>query len=385
MRFGRVFALAAAGMLVFGAVAAASANGTLTRAPKPATPTGARVEVFATGFAFPWDLAFLPDGRILVSERRGRIRLVSKTGQKSLPLGGAPRATAIGQGGMLGLALAPDFAATGELFIAFSERRGAGYGTSIARTKLEGTGVNARLTGTRVIFRQSPSAGGGRHFGSRLVFAPDGTLFATLGDRGEREKAQDLDKHHGKVVRINRDGTVPKDNPFVGKQGVRPEIWSYGHRNQQSAALHPQTKQLWTVEHGAAGGDEINIPQAGKNYGWPVISYGTHYSGAKIGVGQKKAGMEQPVYYWDPSIAPSGMAFYAADRFPQWKGNLFVGALRGRHLVRLVLDGNKIIAEERLLTNARKRIRAMTQGPDGALYVLTDASHGQILRVTPGR
>ncbi|NOU05740.1 MAG: PQQ-dependent sugar dehydrogenase, partial [Hyphomicrobiaceae bacterium] len=254
--------------------------------------------------------------------------------------------------------------------------------TAVARARLLLRSDGGTLDDVRVIFRQEPATSGGNHFGSRLVMARDGHVFVTLGERFQRDTAQDLSKHYGKVVRITRDGGVPGDNPFVGRGGARPEIWSYGHRNPQSAALHPVTGKLWTVEHGARGGDEINIPQAGKNYGWPVITYGIDYSGARIGEGATKAGMEQPIYYWDPSIAPSGMAFYTHARFAEWAGNLFVGALAGSHLTRLILDGERIVGEEKLLGSLGERIRDVRAGPDGAIYVLTDHPEGRVLRLT---
>ncbi len=358
-----------------------------TKAPKPGNPTGAKTEVIAKGLVHPWGMQFLPDGRVILTERPGAIRIVDKSGKVSKPLSGAPQVVAQGQGGMLDIVLAPDFATSRTLYVAYSQRRGPGKnGTSVARLKLVSDANGDRLENAKVIFKQVPANGGGLHFGSRLAFATDGKLFVTLGERYQKFAAQDPKTHFGKVVRINGDGSVPADNPFVGDQfKAQPHVWSIGHRNPQSAAIHPETGKLWTVEHGARGGDEINIPQAGKNYGWPVITYGRDYSGAKIGIGRSKAGMEQPLYYWDPSIAPSGMAFSWSDTFPQWKGNLFVGALRGRHLARLVLDGEKVVAEEKLLEDLGARIRDVRQGPDGAIYVLTDSRNGQILRVVPGQ
>ena len=252
----------------------------------------------------------------------------------------------------------------------------------MARARLELEGDGGRLEDSQVIFRQLPATQGFMHFGSRLAFARDGNLFVTLGERAQRDKAQDLATHYGKVVRIRPDGSVPPDNPFVGKAGVLPEIWSFGHRNPQSAAIHPATGKLWTVEHAARGGDEVNIPRAGRNYGWPVITYGRDYSGLKIGEGTAKAGMEQPVYYWDPSIAPSGMAFYTGSLFPEWQGNLFVGALRGAALHRLVLDGERVVGEEALLRDLGERIRDVRSGPDGALWLLTDNPRGRVLLVS---
>jgi glucose/arabinose dehydrogenase len=349
---------------------------TLCRSPGAAEITNApaaprsqvKVETVAKDLSHPWALQFLPGGRMLVTERPGRMRLIGKDGRPSPPLEGVPEVVAQNQGGLLDAALSPDFAQSGLIYFTYSEPRGGWRnGTSIARAKLVHSGDGGRLDDVKVIFRQEPAASGGLHFGSRIAIATDGTLFVTLGERYQRDYAQDLSRHWGKVIRINPDGTVPKDNPFVGRDGARAEIWSYGHRNPQSAAIHPETGKLWIVEHGARGGDEINIPLPGKNYGWPVITYGVDYSGAKIGVGTHKEGMEQPIYYWDPSIAPCGMAFYTGDLFPRWKGNLFVGALLQEHLARLVL-----------------RIRDVRQGPDEALYVLTDSAEGRVLRVVPG-
>jgi len=240
-----------------------------------------------------------------------------------------------------------------------------------------------RLEDVQVLFRQEPKSRGGRHFGSRLVLAGDGTLFVTIGDRGERSRAQDTTVNRGQVVRIRTDGRIPADNPFVGREDARPEIWSYGHRNPQGATLHPETGALWLHEHGARGGDEVNIPLAGRNYGWPTISYGRHYSGAKIGEGTEKPGMEQPAYYWDPSIAPSGITFYTGDKFPEWSGNLLVGALKYQLVARLEFDGESVVKEERLLDGIGERIRDVRQGPDGYVYLLTDESDGQILRLEP--
>ncbi len=355
-----------------------------TKAPARATKQALKVETYAKGLAYPWGLAFLPDGRLLVTERPGRMRLVGKDGRLSPPLGGLPAVWAAGQGGLLDVAIAPDFTSSKLVFFSLSEPRGAGSSaTAVARARLVLEGDGGRLDDAKVIFRQQPAGGGGQHFGSRLVFARDGNLFVTLGDRGEKSKAQDLAMHYGKVLRLRPDGSVPPDNPFVGKPGALPEVWSYGHRNVQAAALHPVSGTLWTIEHGARGGDELNIPLAGRNYGWPVITYGRDYSGAKIGEGTAKAGMEQPVYYWDPSIAPSGMAFYAGDLIPEWKGSLFVGALRGQALHRLVLDGDKVVGEETLLKDLGERIRDVRAGPDGALWLLTDDPEGRVLRIVP--
>ncbi len=338
-----------------------------------------RAVTVARGLDHPWSVAFLPDGRMLVTERPGRLRYISRDGRLSAPIGGLPEISARGQGGLLDVILDPGYANNRVIYFSYSEPGPGGAGTAVARARLDGN----RLTRLKVLFRMAPKANTGQHFGSRLVIGRDGHLFITIGERGQRARAQDPSVNRGQVIRINRDGSIPKDNPFVGRAGHRPEIWSFGHRNPQGAALNPATGRLWIHEHGARGGDEINIPQAGKNYGWPVISYGRHYSGAKIGVGTRKAGMEQPIYYWDPSIAPSGMAFYTGDKVPAWKGNLFVGALAQQMLVRLTLDGQKVVKEERLLKDLGERIRDVRQGPDGYLYVLTDASDGRLLRIEP--
>jgi glucose/arabinose dehydrogenase len=345
------------------------------------------VETVASGLENPWGLAFLPDGRILVSERPGRLRIISRSGTVSAPVANVPPVFANGQGGLLDVALAPDFADSRMIYFSYAEPREGAAGTSVARGKLMEEAGNAWLDGVQVIFRQQPASGGGNHFGSRLVFARDGSLFITLGDRYSlREKAQDLSTHIGKIIRIWPDGTVPDDNPFAKANGPRPEIWSYGHRNVQGAALDPVTGRLWTVEHGARGGDELNHPEAGRNYGWPVITYGRDYTGLAIGEGTAKPGMEQPVKYWDPSIAPSGLTFYTGELFPTWKGDLFAGALAGSKLVRLRLDGAKqrVTEEEDLLEDLGERIRDVVQGPDGALWLLTDdPGTGRVLRVAP--
>jgi glucose/arabinose dehydrogenase len=358
-------------------------QGQAPRSPTPAPVNGSvRVEVVARGLEHPWALAFLPDGRMLVTERPGRLRIVDAGGRISEPLPGVPDVFTSRQGGLLDVALDPRFADNRLLYLSYAEPGpGRTAGTAVARLQLG----EARLDDVRVIYRQHPKVEGPNHFGSRLVFARDGTLFVTQGERFDhRDAAQDLASGLGKIVRINTDGSVPPDNPFTGRAGARPEIWSYGHRNVQSAALHPGTGQLWTVEHGAQGGDELNRPEAGKNYGWPVISYGVHYSGAKIGVGTAKPGMEQPIYYWDPVIAPSGMAFYTGDAFPQWKGSVLIGSLKPGLLVRLTLDNGRVAREDRHLGDLGARIREVRQGPDGMLYVLTDHRDGRLLRLTPG-
>jgi glucose/arabinose dehydrogenase len=340
-----------------------------------------RLVTVTRGLDHPWGLAFLPDGRMLVTERSGSLRIVDAKGTAGPPLRGVPLVQAQGQGGLLDVALDPRFAANRILYLSFAEAGEGGAGTAVARALLGDAGLEQ----VRVIFRQQPKVRGGLHFGSRIVPARDGTLFITLGERGQRDRAQDLGAHLGKVVRIRPDGSVPPDNPFVGRAGALPEIWSFGHRNVQGAALHPVDGSLWTVEHGAMGGDEINRPQAGRNHGWPVITYGRDYSGLSIGEGTAKAGMEQPLFYWDPSIAPSGMAFYSAEAFPDWKGSLLVGSLKFGLLSRLELDGMKVKREERLLQGLNERIRDVRVGPDGLVYLLTDSGDGRILRLEPAR
>jgi aldose sugar dehydrogenase len=355
--------------------------GAAQRSPTPKSVAGkVGAETVARGLEHPWALAFLPDGRILVTERPGRLRIVEKSGQLSKPLGGVPDVVARGQGGLLDVAIDPKFEENRLVYLSYSEPGEGGAGTAVARGRL-GEG---RLEDVKVIYRQQPKMQGDGHFGSRLVFTEDGKLFVTQGDRqAYREQAQNLGSGLGKLIRINPDGSIPNDNPFVGKSGARPEIYSYGHRSMQAAALHPETGQLWTVEHGARGGDELNHPEAGKNYGWPVITYGRDYSGASIGEGTAKAGMEQPVYYWDPVIAPSGAVWYTGDKYPGWNGSLFVGSMQPGALVRLTLENGRVTGEERYLGELGDRIRDVQQGPDGFLYVVTDEDDGRVLRVVP--
>ncbi len=364
------------------ALAATNARAEQTNAPA-AKPTPITVETVASGLENPWGLAFLPDGRLLVTERPGRLRVVTREGAISEPIAGVPAVAAQGQGGLLDVALAPDFAESGVIFLSYAEQRdGSKNGTSVARAKLVLDETGGRLTDLSVIFRQAPAWKSTYHFGSRLVFARDGSLFVTTGERNHaREEAQNPANHLGKVIHIMPDGTPAPDNPKI--EGWDPKVWSIGHRNIQGAALDPVTGALWTAEHGARGGDELNHPEAGKNYGWPVITYGRDYSGAKIGEGTAKAGLEQPVYYWDPSIAVSGLTFYTGDLFPDWKGNIFVGGLNGAQLQRLVLLDGKVVAHEKMLADLGERIRDVRQGPDGALWVLTDSGDGKLLRLMP--
>jgi glucose/arabinose dehydrogenase len=341
------------------------------------------VETIATGLVNPWALAFLPDGRMLVTERPGRLRIVSRDGKPSPPVAGLPPVFARGQGGLHDVAIDRDYGSNGTIYFCFAQATAGGARTALARARLIDQAA-PRLEDVKVIFAQDGPPSNGNHFGCRIVQAPDGNLFLTMGDHFTyRNEAQNRGNHLGKIIRILPDGSVPPDNPFVGQAGAKPEIWSYGHRNSQGAALNPQSGKLWMHEHGPRGGDEINIPAAGKNYGWPVIGYGIDYSGAKIHDATHRPGMEQPIKYWVPSIAPSGMAFYTGDLFPTWRGSLFVGALAGQALVRLALDGETVGAEERLLRELGERIRDVRQGPDGALWLVTDNAAGRILRVAP--
>ncbi len=370
-----------------------------TRAPERTSNVVYDTVTVLDGLQNPWGLTFLPDGRMLLTERPGRLRIVTADGQMSEPLTGLPAMDARGQGGLLDVALDPNYTSNRLLYWSYSEPREGGVNnTAVARGRLVDNPAAPGVENVQVIFHQEPSLRSTLHFGSRLVFARDGTLFVTLGDRSITEgrmQAQRLDGLLGKIVRINPDGSIPKDNPFVGREGARPEIWSIGHRNIQGAALHPTTGELWEVEHGTRGGDEINIARKGKDYGWPTIAYGIEYQGGPITGGiTAKEGMEQPVYYWDPVIAPGNMLFYTGTLFPAWKGSLFVCGLATTHLARLTIEGDRVVGEERLLTDltpARQRLRDARQGPDGAIYVLTDAPGrgdtrpGRIVKIVPKR
>ena len=359
------------------------ATGTRGQAPAFGSSAGElEVRTVARGLANPWALAFLPDGKMLVTERPGRMRIVTAEGQISPPLKGVPEVWASGQGGLLDVVTDKSFAQNRTIYFCFAERADGGGRTSIARAKLNDG--NGRLDDVKVIFRQQGPLSSGNHYGCRIAQAEDGNLFVALGDHfTHRDQAQNLGNHLGKLIRIAPDGSVPSGNPFAGRADAKPEIWSYGHRNVQALAINPASGEPWEIEHGPRGGDEVNVVGRAKNYGWPVIGYGVDYSGAKIHDATTKDGMEQPVKYWVPSIAPSGMAFYTGKLFPKWSGSLFTGALRGAMLVRLTLNGNAVTSEERLLQNLRARIRDVRQGPDGALWLLTDSSAGQILRVAP--
>jgi glucose/arabinose dehydrogenase len=340
-----------------------------------------RAEAVAGNLENPWAVAFLPEGRFLVTERPGRLRVIEADGRVGEPVTGLPELQASGQGGLLDVVTDGAFARNRMLYLCFSQPGAGGAGTALASARLA-TDLK-RLEDVKIIFSQNPKVGGGNHFGCRIVEARDGTLFLTLGDRySQMANAQTLDNHHGKVVRINKDGTVPKDNPFAARAGALPEIWSYGHRNLQGATLSPDGV-LWTHEHGPQGGDEINVPRAGVNHGWPVITYGENYGGGKIGDGQTaRAGMEQPLHYWVPSIAPSGMAFLTSDRYgAAMKGNLFVGSLKFQYVNRIELAGAKVVREHKI--NIGERVRDVRQGPDGLLYVLTDSRAGRLLRLVP--
>lgn len=356
-----------------------------TRAPEEKLGVAYQVQTLALGLNHPWSLAFLPSGAMLVTERAGALRILAADGTLSPPVTGLPPVFVEANGGLLDVALDPDFAKNGLIYWTYAEPREGGNGTAAARGKLI-LGTAPKVSHVKVIWRQTPTLNSPLHFGSRLVFARDGTLFITTGERSiieGRMQAQRLDGTLGKIIRIRPDGSLPADNPFKSNPTAKPEIWSIGHRNIQGATLNPWTGQLWTAEHGAKGGDEINIPQAGKDYGWPTISYGVEYTLKPIGDGiTQHAGMEQPVYYWDPVIAPSGMVFYDGDLFPAWKGSLFVGGLK-KCLVRLTLKDNKVVGEERLLTELGYRIRDVRVGPDGAVYVVTDEDDGKVLKLTP--
>ncbi len=335
------------------------------------------------GLENPWSMAFLPDGRMLITERAGRLRLVTKSFQlHPTPITGLPKIKAAGQGGLFDVAIHPDYAANGWIYWAYNEPGAGGCGTALARGKLQGT----QMTSVEILFSMRPKSRKNQHFGGRIVFDTRGFVYLTLGDRGDRDRAQKMDDHAGSVIRLHEDGRVPEDNPFVKLKGALSEKWTLGNRNIQGAALHPQTGKLWTHEHGPQGGDEVNLMSAGKNYGWPVVTHGANYGlGTKIGEGQTKAGMAQALKIWVPSIAPSGMAFVNSQEFPEWSGNLLVGSLRAQTLVRLELDGDAVVGEERLLVGQIGRIRDVRVAEDGLIYLLTDAPNGALFQLTRTR
>lgn len=359
----------------------------VARAAAPVQPVkadGMEIRTVASGLDHPWAVAVLPEGGFLVTERPGRLRRIDAKGALSAPIANLPAVFAKGQGGLLDVVLAPDYAKSRRIYFSYAEPGPNGTaGTAVAMATLGATALNA----VRVIYRQAPKLSGGNHFGSRLVFDGRGNLFISQGEREQRALSQDLTKLQGKLVRLKLDGTVPTDNPFVGRAGARPEIWSYGHRNIQGMAIDPRTGTLWQSEHGPRGGDELNLPVPGRNYGWPVITHGINYSGLRIpeAVGKSAPGMEQPHHVWEKSPGLSGMAFLTGRQGHPWNNNLFLGALADRNLIRLKLDDNRIVGEARLLGDQGERIRDVRVGPDGAVYVLTDADNGRLLRLEPGR
>ena len=366
-------------MLLVGLAWPGSAN---TEVIEQTAKHAVRVNVLVRGLEHPWSLAFLPDGRMLVTERRGRLRYVAADGTLDpTPIAGLPEAVAeAGQGGLHDVALHPEFPHNRLVYLAYAGKGDGGYGTELARGRLEGH----RLADGEVLFRALPKSRGGSHFGGRIAFDGAGHVFLTLGDRGKRPRAQDLGDHAGSVIRLTGDGGVPADNPFVSTRGARPEIFTLGNRNVQGAAIHPRTGELWTHEHGPQGGDEVNVIRAGANHGWPIVTYGRNYVfGTKIGEGTHKEGMVPPLHQWTPSIAPSGMAFYEGDKFPGWRGSLLVGALKLRLLVRLEFDGERFMREEWMLEDVIGRIRDVRVGPDGYVYLLSDESDGVIARLEP--
>lgn len=356
-----------------------------TRAPAIHTQTRFKVTELASGFANPWGLAFLPDKRLLVTEKiEGKLLVVSLSGKTPLAVDGVPRVAGGDQGGLLDVALGPDYATRQLIYLSYYEPRDGGNGLAVVRARLV-DGASPKLERPQVIFRMQPTLDSTKHAGGRLVFSPDGSLFITLGERSilqGRVQARDLSSDLGKIVRILPDGTIPKDNPFVARKGARPEIWTLGHRNVLGAALDSRNR-LWVAEMGPRGGDELNLIQPGKDYGWPTIGYGEEYSGAPIHETTQASGLEQPIYYWDPVISPGALVIYSGELFPEWKGNFFIAGLSSQALVRLVLKADRVVGEERLLTSRSERMRAVVQGPEGALYLLTDGSNGKLLQLTP--
>jgi glucose/arabinose dehydrogenase len=357
------------------------------RAPAVHSKAPFKVTELAAGFANPWGVAFLPDGRVFVTEKiDGKLLLVSLDGKKPLEVQGAPRVAGGDQGGLLDVLLGPDYASTQLVYLSYYEPREGGNGLAVVRARFV-DGLSPKLEQPRVIFRMQPTLDSSKHAGGRLLFAPDGNLFITLGERSilkGRVQARDLASDFGKIVRVQPDGTIPKDNPFSARKDARPEIWTLGHRNVLGAALDGQ-KRLWVAEMGPRGGDELNLIEPGKDYGWPTIGYGEEYSGEPIHQTTQAAGLQQPVYYWDPVISPGALTIYSGDLFPEWKGNFFIAGLSSKALVRLVLQADRVVGEERLLASRSERIRSVVQGPEGALYLLTDGSNGKLLKLTPER
>lgn len=348
--------------------------------PVDGDESGFRAVTISEGLEHPWSVAFLPDGSMLVTERPGRLRVIKDGKLDPRPVAGLPEITASGQGGLLDIVLHPDYQQNGWLYFSYVAFGTGGMGTRVARARLDGM----QLHDLELLFQQNIGSMSGRHFGSRLLFDREGFLYITVGERGDQRRAQRLNDHAGSVIRLHDDGRIPQDNPFLSRADAAPEIFSYGHRNPQGIALHPQTGEVWLHEHGPQGGDELNIVRSGQNYGWPVITYGVEYGiGTQIGEGTHKAGMVQPIYYWVPSIAPSGMSFYDGERFPQWRGSIFIGSLKFGLLTRLVLHDGEVVKEERLLRGRLGRIRDVRTGPDGLLYLLTDASNGRLVRLEP--
>lgn len=370
-------AVAAVGIAAIAFLAMFAVHAQAQRVATQAGPVA--VETVASGLVHPWGMAFLPDGRLLVTERPGRLRVMRQDGSLSRPLAGTPEVVAQGQGGMLDVALDPDFGSNRLVYLSFAEPGSGGASTALGRGRLG----DDRLEGFTVIFRQEPKVAGPNHFGGRIVFATDGKLFLTTGERFKFDPAQDLSSLLGKIVRLNPDGSVPPDNPFRGVAGARPEIWSYGHRNIQAAAINPQSRALWIGEMGPKGGDELNLPEPGRNYGWPLVSWGTHYDGTRIPNPPTRPDLADAIKQWTPVISPSGMLFYTGDLLPAWRGNVLIGSLTQRALVRLRIDGARVVGEEIIPLGAR--IRDVEQGPDGAVYLLTDEQDGKVLRLRPER
>ncbi len=341
-----------------------------------------KIETIADGLSYPWSVAFIPDNGYLVTERDGRLWHINQAGKKT-EIKGVPDVQAQGQGGLLEIAISPDFTKDNLVYLSYAGGTRFDFNTELAHAKLDLK--THTLSDLKIIFKADPKMSGGNHFGGKVLFLPDGTLLLTLGERNRKDEAQKTNHHLGKIVRLNRDGTIPQDNPFIGKEGFKPEIFTYGNRNVQGIALQPGTNRIWEHEHGPKGGDEVNILKPGANYGWPAITYGVNYTGFKITDKTQMPGMEQPVIHWTPSIAPSGMAFYDGEHFPQWKGDIFIGALAGTHLRRLEVKDDKITAQEVLLEDMEERIRDVRNGPDGYIYLLTDSVDGRLIRLSPAR